>query len=99
MHNVQRKTAASTQDVSPGYGDLRCNRKAETQYTPLNELLHELRQPLDVIETLAYYLEITSSDELVCTHLQKIQAMVLRANQLLESSELSPRFSTSTNHH
>ena len=60
------------------------------QYTPLSDLLHEVRQPLEVIETLAYYLEMTSSDECVCTHLQKIRAMVLRANQILQSSEHSP---------
>ena len=99
MHNVSRKVSASTQDVSPGHGDLRSNRKADSQYTPINELFHELRQPLDVIETLAYFLEMTSTDELVCAHLKKIQAMVLRANQLLESSELSACLPAPANPH
>ncbi len=99
MQNVQSKVAASTQDVSPEREELRCNRNADMHYTPVDELFHELRQPLDVIETLAYYLEMTSSDKVVCAHLQKIQAMVLRANQLLQSSELSSCFPPTVNHH
>ncbi len=54
----------------------------------ISELIHELRQPLDVIEALAFYLEITSSDEESCQRLQKIQAMVARANQILQQSEI-----------
>ena len=99
MHNVPRKVITSTQDVTPGHGDLRNHRKADTQYAPTSELFHELRQPLDVIETLAYYLEMTSSDELVCAHLQKIRAMVSRANQLLESSEMCACLPPTANHH
>ena len=52
----------------------------------MNELIHDLRQPLDVIESLAFYLEITSSDQYVRERLQKIQAMVIRANQILQHS-------------
>lgn len=46
-------------------------------------LAHELRQPLSVIESLAYYLELTSKDEGACVHLQQIQSMVRRANCIL----------------
>ena len=60
------------------------------QFSPMSEFIHDLRQPLEVIETLAYYLEITSSDERLCAHLKKIQAMVLRANQILERTEVTP---------
>ena len=52
----------------------------------MSELIHDLRQPLDVIESLAFYLEITSSDQYVRERLQKIQAMVGRANQILQHS-------------
>jgi signal transduction histidine kinase len=55
------------------------SRKAE-------ELAHELRQPLGVIESLAYFLEITAEDDQVRGHLQRIQAMVLQANRILERS-------------
>ncbi|MBV8553184.1 MAG: hypothetical protein JOY54_17950 [Acidobacteriaceae bacterium] len=50
----------------------------------LEELIHELRQPLSVIESLAYYLELTATEDKVCTHLQKIRAMLLKANAILE---------------
>ncbi len=47
------------------------------------ELAHELRQPLDAIQSLAYYLELTSKDEAQKTHLRQIQSLVLKANQIL----------------
>jgi nitrogen-specific signal transduction histidine kinase len=51
---------------------------------PLKELIHEVRQPLGVIECLAYYLELISVDEKVCARLQQIQAMVSEVNRILE---------------
>ena len=92
MNEVQTTLPTPPQDVSLGHGDLRCSRRLDVQFTPLNDLIHELRQPLEVIETLAYYLEMTSSDDRVCAHLQKIQAMVLRANQILQKTEDGPAF-------
>lgn len=50
----------------------------------IDDLAHEVRQPLSVIESLAYYLEITSTDEKTRVHLQRIQAMVLQANSILK---------------
>lgn len=89
MNEVQSKATIPVQDASLGLGDLRCPRRLEVQVSALSELIHEVRQPLEVIETLAYYLEMTSSDERVCAHLQKIQAMVLRAHQILQDSQHS----------
>ena len=92
MNEVQTTLATLSQDVSLGHGDLRGSRRLDMQLTPLSDFIHEVRQPLEVIETLAYYLEMTSSDDRVCAHLQKIQAMVLRANQILQKTEDSPAF-------
>ena len=50
------------------------------------DIAHELRQPLSIIESLAYYLELTSKDESACVHLRKIQAMVLQANYILSDA-------------
>ena len=50
----------------------------------LDELAHELRQPLSTIESLAYYLEITSADEQVCRYLEQIRMLVTRANGILD---------------
>lgn len=48
------------------------------------EIIHELRQPLGVIDSLAYYLELTADDESVRRHLEKIRAMVSQAHRILE---------------
>jgi signal transduction histidine kinase len=50
----------------------------------LDEFVHEIRQPLGVIESLAYYLELTSQDERVSAHSQRIQQMVLQVHRILE---------------
>lgn len=52
----------------------------------MDDLAHELRQPLSVIESLAYYLELTSTDEGACPHLRRIQAMVMEANRILSNA-------------
>jgi signal transduction histidine kinase len=48
-----------------------------------DDLAHELRQPLSVIDSLAYYLELTVDDEKARGHLRQIQAKVLQANRIL----------------
>jgi len=57
---------------------------ARTTATALDDLAHEVRQPLSVIESLAYYLELTCTDEKTRAHLQRIQAMVLQASLILK---------------
>lgn len=51
----------------------------------MEELAHDLRQPLGVIESLAYFIELTSQDERLSTQAQRIQAMVLQAHLILDS--------------
>lgn len=55
------------------------------------DLIHELRQPLGIIDSLAYYLELTATDEKCCTHLQQIRAMVSQVNRILEHASHSQR--------
>jgi signal transduction histidine kinase len=58
-----------------------------------DELIHELRQPLGVIETLAYYLELTAHDQKIIEHARQIQAMVGKANRILSgASAPAPSF-------
>jgi light-regulated signal transduction histidine kinase (bacteriophytochrome) len=85
MDQALTSFSAPSQVDSLAHGELR-RRGDENDSTEMNELIHELRQPLDVIESLAFYLEITSSDQCVRERLQKIQAMVVRANQILQHS-------------
>lgn len=51
----------------------------------IHELIHEIRQPLEVIESLAFYLELVSAEQRVSKHLQTIRSMVGRANRILEA--------------
>lgn len=55
-----------------------------------DELVHNLRQPLSAIESLAYYLELVCADPKTRTHLQHIQEMVTQANSILEHASLEP---------
>ena len=84
MNQVLTTFSTPSQVDSLAGGELRRCRSDESCSMQIDELIHELRQPLDVIESLAFYLEITSSDQYVRERLQKIQAMVVRANQILQ---------------
>lgn len=52
----------------------------------LEELIHDIRQPLGAIDSLAYFLELTSIDDQASTQLKRIRAMVVQANRILEQS-------------
>ena len=66
-------------------------RQAGPNALSLDEFMHEIRQPLGVIESLAYYLELTAVDESVSAHLKRIQLMVLQANRILDRTCASQR--------
>ncbi len=87
MNEVQNPSILPPQDVASAGEDLRSFRKPYDSLSCVEEFIHELRQPRVVIENLAYFLEITCSDERTCAHLQQIQAMVLRAHTILEDHE------------
>ena len=78
--------AVPRQDVTLGRGSAEGNQLAGVNPAALDNLIHELRQPLSAIDSLAYFLEITSSDETVRAHLQRIQAMVSHAHYILDRS-------------
>jgi signal transduction histidine kinase len=59
---------------------------SENKSKRFDDLAHELRQPLSVIESLAYYLELTSADTGTAGHLRKIQAMVWEVNRILATA-------------
>lgn len=55
----------------------------------MDELAHELRQPLSTIESLAYYLELTAESDHIRGQLERIRLMVDRANQILAQASLA----------
>ena len=77
-----------TQDVPLAHREIISHSRLTGANPVLSEeIIHELRQPLGVIDSLAYYLEITAADEKICTHLEQIRAMVSQANGILERAQ------------
>jgi hypothetical protein len=68
------------------------SRLRDISCTPaeLEELVHDLRQPLSTIECLTYYLELVCADRQTQSHLHRIQEMVLQANHILERAAGRP---------
>ena len=71
-------------EASLSRGELRGGQLAGVTPAALDELLHELRQPLSVIESLAYCLERSAPDGTARAYLARIQAMVFEAHRILE---------------
>ena len=86
MNDVLPQVAAPRQDATLARGIQKGNQIAGVSPAALDDLAHELRQPLSAIESLAYFLEITAPDDKVRGHLQRIQAMVSRAHGILDRS-------------
>ncbi len=82
--------SVARQEASLSRGDMRSGPLADANSAALYDLAHELRQPLSVIESLAYYLELISVDDGASVHLRRIQAMVAQANGILERTCESP---------
>src|ERR1700751_2618965 len=62
----------------PGQEDSLALREAAAVHAAsLHELIHELRQPLSTIESLAYFIELPTTEDKICAHMQKIRDMLL----------------------
>lgn len=90
MSEIVSQFSSARQEASLGRGDMRSGQLADVNSAALYDLAHELRQPLGVIESLAYYLELISVDDGASVHLRRIQAMVAKANGILERTCESP---------
>jgi signal transduction histidine kinase len=86
MNEVVAQLMMPRQDVALARRKAEGNQIAGVIPAALDDLVHELRQPLSAIESLAYFLELTSNDESVRGHLQRIQAMVSRTHDILDRS-------------
>jgi hypothetical protein len=53
------------------------------------DFIHDVRQPLGVIESLSFFLELTSTDNTRGPHLRQIRAMVHQAHRILEAALLA----------
>jgi hypothetical protein len=84
MNKVAPPFNLGTQDVSLAHREIISRRLAGANPALSEEIIHDLRQPLGVIDSLAYYLELTAPDDKMCGHLEQIRAMVSQANGILE---------------
>jgi hypothetical protein len=84
MTNVAPPFCVVTQDVPLANSEMVARRLTGVIPVLSEEIIHELRQPLGIIDSLAYYLELTADDERTHTYLERIRAMVSQANGILE---------------
>lgn len=88
MNEVASQFTVSQQEASLAHGEIRARQNVTAGVVPavLEELIHDIRQPLGAIDSLAYFLELTSNDDQASTQLKRIRAMVAQANRILEKS-------------
>jgi signal transduction histidine kinase len=84
MNKVAPPFNLTTQDAPLAHSEIFSRKLAGANPVFSEEIIHELRQPLGVIDSLAYYLELTAVDETLYAHLEQIRAMVSQANRILE---------------
>lgn len=63
------------------------NKPTSPGETSLEQLVHDLRQPLCAIENHAYVLQLSAADVGVSSHLEAIQDLIAQAHFLLERIE------------
>jgi hypothetical protein len=91
MNKVAQPFNLTTQDVPLAHSEIFTRKLAGANPVLSEEIIHELRQPLGVIDSLAYYLELTAADERLYAHLDQIRAMVSQANHILERASRTCR--------
>jgi hypothetical protein len=84
MNTVVSPFTSFLPDVVPAGDDADLNTGASPVH--LDELIHELRQPLGVIESLAYFIDLTTIDEKIRPRLEHIQSMLTKVHYMLEDA-------------
>lgn len=99
MNEVASQFTVSQQEASLAHDEIRARQNITAGVAPavLEELIHDIRQPLGAIDSLAYFLELTSTDDQASTQLKRIRAMVLQANRILEKSAWAGRKQAAAN--
>jgi hypothetical protein len=84
MNTVVSPFTAFLPDVEPA-GDQRIHNTGANP-VHLDELIHEIRQPLGVIESLTYFIELTTTDDKIRPRLEHIQSMLAKVHHMLENA-------------
>jgi signal transduction histidine kinase len=84
MNTFVSQFTAFLQDAEPaGHEEV---RKTGASPVGLDDLIHELRQPLGVIESLTYFIELTTTDDKIAPRLEHIQGMLAKIHHMLEDA-------------
>lgn len=89
MNDAVSRDYAAREELLLKTGDPNDHHEPGVDPFRIGELAHELRQPLSTIESLAYYLELTSESDHIRCQLERIRLMVDRANQILAQASLA----------
>jgi hypothetical protein len=84
MNTVVSPFTAYLPDVEPAGDEELLNTGANPVH--LDELIHEIRQPLGVIESLTYFIELTTTDDKIRPRLEHIQSMLAKVHHMLENA-------------
>ena len=84
MNPVLSNISLPRQEASRDGGNSQGSEMTGVTPAALDDFVHELRQPLSAIESLAYYLELSVADKSVLPHLKRIRALVDEAHGILE---------------
>lgn len=75
------------QDFSTAAGESQRRHNAPAGLTAaLEDLVHDLRQPLGSIDSIVYFMELTVREPQIFTQLQKIRGLVAQASNILEQA-------------
>jgi signal transduction histidine kinase len=98
MNEPRTQFTVPQQEASLAHGEKRARQNVTAGVDPavLEELIHDIRQPLGTIDSLAYFLELTSIDKQASTQLKRIRAMVVQANRILEQGAKAGRAPSAT---
>lgn len=86
MQNLSSPILRSVQSVADAEEHEACTLKGSI--VDLEDLIHELCQPLSTIETLAYHLELTSADLKRAARLRQIRELIAQASLILERARM-----------
>lgn len=89
MQNLSSPISRSVQSIASPDNQDACALNGSI--VDLEDLIHELRQPLSTIETLAYHLEMTCSDLTRSARLRQIREMIAQASLILDRARVPDR--------
>ncbi len=84
MNTVVPQFTAFLPDVEPADNEEVLNTGANP--VDLDDLIHDLRQPLGAIESLTHFIELTATDDKIRPRLEQIHCMLAKIHKILDDA-------------